>query len=89
MIGEALGRALSMILEHKDLTRVVVAGGDTSGHVARGLGIEALEMVASTAPGAPLCRIHAPGSARDGMEIVFKGGQVGGLDYFVSLLRGE
>jgi uncharacterized protein YgbK (DUF1537 family) len=51
--------------------------------------IEALEMGAPTAPGSPLCRIHAPGSARDGMEIVFKGGQVGGSGYFVSLLRGE
>ncbi|HEY7077972.1 MAG TPA: nucleotide-binding domain containing protein, partial [Solirubrobacteraceae bacterium] len=69
--------------------RLCVAGGDTSSHVARALGIEAVEMIAPLAPGAPLCRAHAPGSPADGLEVNFKGGQVGGADYFEVVARGK
>ena len=44
---------------------------------------------APIAPGAPLCRVHAPGYAAEGREIVFKGGQNGRDDFFLSALRGE
>jgi uncharacterized protein YgbK (DUF1537 family) len=64
----------------------VVTGGDTSFHVANQLGIEALEMVAPTAPGCPLCQASVPGSPLDGIEICFKGGQVGKDDYFQTVL---
>ncbi len=87
-IGEALGGILKATLERVDLSRIVVAGGDTSGYVAQELDIQALEMAAPLSPGSPLCRIRAPGTVRDGTEIVFKGGQVGGADYFTSVLRG-
>ena len=63
--------------------------GDTSGFLANALGIEALEMVAPMLPGVPLCRVHAPGSAAHGLEVSFKGGQVGGGDYFTALRRGR
>jgi uncharacterized protein YgbK (DUF1537 family) len=46
-------------------------------------------MIAPLTPGAPLCRAHAPGSPVDGCEVVFKGGQVGGEDYFVRVLKGK
>ena len=46
------------------------------------MGIEAVEMIAPLAPGAPLCKAYAPGSAIDGLEVNFKGGQVGKEDYF-------
>ena len=32
--------------------------------------------------GAPLCLARAPGSPADGLELNFKGGQVGAPDYF-------
>jgi uncharacterized protein YgbK (DUF1537 family) len=67
---------------------VVVAGGDTSTYAARALGIEALEMITPIVPGAPLCLAHAPGSAVDGLEVNFKGGQLGGDDYFERVSRG-
>ena len=57
--------------------RLCLAGGDASSFAAK-LGMEALEMIAPLTPGAPLCRTHAPGSPADGLEVVFKGGQVGG-----------
>jgi len=88
LLGEALGRILQRILECTDLRRAVVAGGDTSGYVAGQLDIEALKMVAHTAPGSPLCRVYSPRGDLDDLEIIFKGGQVGWQDFFVSALRG-
>jgi uncharacterized protein YgbK (DUF1537 family) len=48
-----------------------------------------MEMVARLAPGAPLCRVRAPGSPADGIEINFKGGQVGSDAYFGNALEGR
>jgi uncharacterized protein YgbK (DUF1537 family) len=81
-LGSALGRITRETLQHVKLRRVCLAGGDTSSYVARTLGVESMEMIAPLAPGAPLCRVRAPGSTADGLEMNFKGGQVGGPDYF-------
>jgi uncharacterized protein YgbK (DUF1537 family) len=89
ILGTALGKALCDILKQSSVRRVCVAGGDTSSYAARALGIEALEMIAPLTPGAPLCQAHAPGSPVDGREIIFKGGQVGGENYFGILKRGR
>lgn len=89
VFGTALGKIAREAVTQCGLRRLGIAGGDTSGFVARALGIEALEMVAPMLPGAPLCRVHAPGSAADGLEVSFKGGQVGGSDYFTALRRGR
>lgn len=87
-VGERLGRLAKRILEEERLTRLLVAGGDTSGYVARQLGLYALEMAVPIAPGSPLCRSRARNDAFDGLEIAMKGGQVGKPDYFASVLRG-
>lgn len=84
----ALGHMLERLLEISGLRRAVVCGGDTSTHVARALGIEALEYLGPMAPGSPLCKVHAPGRIADGCEIVFKGGQVGRDDFFRDVLNG-
>jgi 3-oxoisoapionate kinase len=89
LLGNAIGQTLQALLEGSQVRRVIVAGGDTSGHVAAALGIEALEMIAPLAPGGPLCRAYAPASPSDGLEIAFKGGQVGLPDYFATALHGE
>lgn len=81
-LGTALGRLAREVVAAAGVRRLVVAGGDTSSYAGRALGIEALEMLAPLAPGAPLCRAHAPGSPVDGLEVVFKGGQVGASDFF-------
>ena len=85
----ALGTIAKKICEQLSLKRLVVAGGDTSSYAACALGIEALEMIAPFLPGAPLCKAHAPGSPVDGMEVNFKGGQVGAEDYFVVMRDGR
>jgi uncharacterized protein YgbK (DUF1537 family) len=82
-IGGALAEILSDLLDLRLLRRVAVAGGDTSGEIARELQIESLEMIGNLTRGAPLCRASAgPGLAADGLEITFKGGQIGPVDFF-------
>jgi len=88
LYGTALGQIVRQAAEKAAFRRLVIAGGDTSSYAARAMGIEAVEMIAPLAPGAPLCRAYAPGSAVDGKEVNFKGGQVGGEDYFGMVLEG-
>lgn len=87
--GTALGQIVRAILDKIKLQRLVIAGGDTSSYAARALGIEAVEMIAPISPGAPLCKAFAPGSPANGIEINFKGGQVGKPDYFKQVLQGN
>ncbi len=86
-----LSRNLALLLElamtDASGARGVVCGGDTSSNAARTLGIEALEFLAPVAPGAPLCRIHAPGRIAHGREFLFKGGQNGRDSFFTDLAR--
>ena len=81
-LGRQQGRILRRILAETELPRACVAGGDTSGYVVPELGIYALEPLAPTAPGAPLCRVRSREEAFDGLEMTLKGGQTGGDDYF-------
>jgi uncharacterized protein YgbK (DUF1537 family) len=80
-IGGGLGRALNLILESARLRRIVVAGGDTSGHAVKELNMYALSAIAPLASGAPLC-LAASDSPASAIEIVLKGGQVGRTDLF-------
>lgn len=81
-LGAALGAVARAVLDRAHLPRLVVAGGDTSGAVARALGLVALTAAAPVAPGSPLCHAHAADTRRHGLTIALKGGQVGGPDYF-------
>ncbi|QKJ28878.1 four-carbon acid sugar kinase family protein [Mucilaginibacter mali] len=88
LYGQVLGWIALAVAKNIKLQRLIIAGGDTSSFVARALGIESVEMIAPVSPGAPLCRASAPGSAVDGIEVNFKGGQVGAEDYFLRVLNG-
>jgi uncharacterized protein YgbK (DUF1537 family) len=88
LLGTALGRVLAACLEKGLLRRACLAGGDTSSFAARELGIESVEMIAPFARGAPLCRLTSPRPEVDGLEAVFKAGQVGGPDLLVKLVAG-
>jgi 3-oxoisoapionate kinase len=84
--GEKLGRQLGILLREllisSGVRRAIVAGGDTSSHAVRQLGIESLTFAGLMTPGAPLCRCHALSSPLDGLELVLKGGQVGPENFF-------
>lgn len=88
LYGTLLGEIAREVASENLIKRVIIAGGDTSSYAARAMGIEAVEMVATFAPGAPLCRAHAPGSPLHGLEVNFKGGQVGKDDYFIKAATG-
>lgn len=88
-LGTALGIIAKGIVQQTAIKRVVVAGGDTSSYAARAMGIEAVEMIAPLVAGAPVCRVIAPYSPLNGIEINFKGGQVGSENYFGMLLKGR
>lgn len=81
-VGAILGRLLMEILPIAAFGRIVVAGGDTSGHVARVAGISSLKLVSPLEPGAPLCVAESPDRRVDGLEFVFKGGQIGSDEFF-------
>lgn len=85
-LAQQSGRILTAILDRSDVRRVIVAGGDTSSHAGRQLAIQALTYVCPLAPGAPLCRAWSANPSRDGIEIVFKGGQCGSPAFFSEVL---
>ncbi len=80
MVAAALGEVLARVVERAGVTRLVVAGGDTSGEATGRLGIHALEAIMPLAPGGPLCRAHR--RSRPAIEVVLKGGQIGEADFF-------
>jgi uncharacterized protein YgbK (DUF1537 family) len=88
LLGFTLGAIASDAVAATGIKRICIAGGDTSGYAARAMGIEAVEMIAPIVTGAPLCKASAPKLPVDGKEINFKGGQVGGENYFGVLLEG-
>lgn len=87
-LGRALGRVAHEVIRRAGLTRVLFAGGDTSSHGVARLGIDALSWAAPIERGAPLVRAHAADPAIDGLELVLKGGQIGGEDFFETVRRG-
>ncbi len=89
MIGEQLGKLVREAVLATDICRFMAAGGDTSGYVARELGIYGLECLGPIAPGGPLCATRSSDPRFDGKEIALKGGQVGKEDYFVRVRDGR
>ena len=88
-LGQALGRIARSLIERHRLSRVVFAGGDSSTHAVAELGIDALTWAAPLERGAPLVRAHSSASSVDGLELVLKGGQVGGDGFFEVARRGR
>lgn len=87
-LGTALGRIAKAAAENALVKRIVIAGGDTSSYAARAMDIEAVEMTAPVVMGAPLCKVISKNESMNGLEVNFKGGQVGSENYFELLLNG-
>lgn len=88
-IGMRLGQLAAELQLRCGVRRVLSAGGDTSGFVGKALEIQALTMLRPFAPGSPLCRVWSRNPARDGVEVLLKGGQVGRTELFVDVRRGS
>lgn len=89
MYGSILGQITKKVLKAIKIKRILFAGGDTSSYAASELDLLALEMIAPIAPGAPLCKAVSDNEWVNGIEMNFKGGQVGTADYFIKVLKGE
>ncbi|WP_411882903.1 four-carbon acid sugar kinase family protein [Polaromonas sp. YR568] len=87
-LAHACGDLLARVLKAVPLRRLGIAGGDTSSHAVQALDAWGLSYAAQLAPGVALCRLHSDDAALDGMEIMLKGGQMGGEDLFDTLLHG-
>lgn len=87
-IGQALAGVMRTVLDRSGLTRVAVAGGDTSGDVASSLGLMALTALAPLAPGSPLCAAWSDDPSRPPLEVALKGGQVGAATFFGAVKAG-
>lgn len=88
ILGKFLGRLLRRIQKETGVSRVAIAGGDTSSFAAAEMGIEALEVTALIDTGAPLCRTLKVSRSELRTELALKGGQMGAKDYFVKLRDG-
>lgn len=89
-LGRLLGTILRRLVEEQQLTRAVIAGGDTSSHALRELHVQALTTLLPLpqTPGSPLCTAHGTYSATNGLQIALKGGQVGSDGYFSQIRDG-
>lgn len=68
------------------LRRVGIAGGDTSSMATQALGVWGLSYRGHLGAGVAISRTHADQPALDGVELMLKGGQMGGEQVFEQLL---
>jgi uncharacterized protein YgbK (DUF1537 family) len=73
---EALFADLARQLVARGVTRLITAGGETSGAVVEGLGLSAFEIGPEIDPGVPMIR------ASDSLVLALKSGNFGGPDFF-------
>jgi 3-oxoisoapionate kinase len=91
LVSQATARLLGKVIAEqarlgRPLRRVGIAGGDTSSLAVQALGAWGLSCVGGLGPGVALSRVHADDAALDGVELMLKGGQMGGEDVFAQLL---
>ena len=87
LLATRLGGLMKSVVAATRPRRILISGGDTSSGIARALDIQAVEMAARLAPGAPLCRV-LESSCVPGVEVAFKGGQMGSRTFFDEARRG-
>jgi len=87
-VAGATGKLLGAVLAEADVSRIVVAGGDTSSHAVAALDAWGLSYRAPMVAGAPLCRLHSDGARLDGCDIILKGGQMGPVSFFNDVVAG-
>lgn len=81
-IAIATGRVLHAITSSATLSRIIVAGGDTSSRAVALLDMWGLSYRAPFVAGAPLCRIHSDNPRLNELDIILKGGQMGPTNFF-------
>ncbi|MBP2299181.1 four-carbon acid sugar kinase family protein [Azospirillum picis] len=85
-VASATAEFAAALVRRVPLRRVGIAGGDTSSLAVRAFGCWGLSYRGTLAPGVTISRTHADDPAIDGLELMLKGGQMGGEDLFERLL---
>jgi uncharacterized protein YgbK (DUF1537 family) len=86
LIEQTFG-ALASALVDDGVTRLIVAGGETSGAVIAALAPDVLEVGPEIDPGVPWTRAIAPGKPVDGAALALKSGNFGAADFFLKAWR--
>jgi uncharacterized protein YgbK (DUF1537 family) len=89
VVGRAFAALLSDARERPRLPRVLIAGGDTCGCTVVQLDAWGLEACGQVVPAGFLCRLRSHAPAWDGLEVLLKGGQVGGPPLFEQFRDGS
>jgi uncharacterized protein YgbK (DUF1537 family) len=88
-IGTCFAKLADTAFKHTGLTRLVVAGGDSSSYTMRALGAEALQIKASHfAQNAHFAALVSAKAHIHGKEVLLKGGQVGNEQLYRLALDG-
>ena len=88
-VGAALGDTALRLVDLHGLTRLVIAGGDTSSYALRSMAPRGLAVSSGDyATSAHVFRLSDLPRV-DGLEVTLKGGQVGDEDFFVTLRDGR
>lgn len=87
LLAREIGIVVAEVVRRCPVERLLVSGGDTSSQVAKALAPDAIVVKSLFVRGAPLCKtVYTDG--RPGMEVCFKGGQLGQREFFTQALRG-
>jgi uncharacterized protein YgbK (DUF1537 family) len=89
VLGQALGELARKIVLASKVQRLILSGGDTAGRITQTLGIWALRVGRSVGVPAPLCYVYSAYPEMNGLQVAYKGGQVGGDNYFDMVRRKE
>lgn len=90
-LAQATARCVKAIVDGQalrgaPLRRMGIAGGDTSSLAVKALGVWGLSYRAALGAGVCVSATHSSDPALNGMELMLKGGQMGGEDVFEKLL---
>ncbi|KRD18418.1 hypothetical protein ASE39_09190 [Acidovorax sp. Root267] len=85
--ADLIARVVQARAEHgAPLRRVGIAGGDTSSHAVQALQLWGLSYQTTLCPGVTISRAHSSDPSRQGLELMLKGGQMGGVNLFERLV---
>ncbi|HMN86788.1 MAG TPA: nucleotide-binding domain containing protein, partial [Bauldia sp.] len=88
-IAGATATLIADVASRARLARLAVFGGDTASLSSRALGIRHLTCLGTIGDGVVRCRAHAPDPRIDGLETIFKGGQMGPPDLLEHIVHGS
>jgi len=86
-VGPLLTAAALAAIDRARPARVLVAGGDTSGTIMKGLGAVGLDYIARIGDTGAVCALR--GGVIDGAQVVLKGGKIGGPEFFERVRQGR